>query len=177
MLASNSDGQPVDGNLHGVPAGQVRGDDRQVVFERQRDKRTVVLPWPVVATLGLRDDVIGVSGSLAPGTLDVGLPFAVELLKRERGTRPLQDQLAHGGRAQRVLAGVVVNLAQKHDATLANGLHQRLGCGGDGDWRGANTGGGEQPERAKGRSESGHGRSLRRPSPTGIAGVDRHYKT
>jgi hypothetical protein len=75
----------------------------------------------------LRDKVIGVRWTLAPGAFDVRLTFSVELLERDGRTRPSHDPLPQGRGTQRVLYGIVVYLAKQHDAVALHRLHQCTG--------------------------------------------------
>jgi hypothetical protein len=104
----------------------------------------------------LRDKVIGVRWTLAPGAFDVRLAFPVELLERESWTSPSHDPLPQGRGAQRVLYGIVVHLAKQHDAVALHRLHQCARIRVELDRRRSGGGSGGEPKQAGGNLQTTH---------------------
>ncbi|MNY20653.1 hypothetical protein D3C86_1541440 [compost metagenome] len=121
--------QPAAHDLRGICAREVRGQQRQVILERQRHHRPVQRPLPAGCAAGLGDQIVGIARSFLAGAVDVGLPFAVELFHCHR--RPPASFHRTGQRLEpgRLRRGIVVDLAQQHVLAAgeggADGLRRR----------------------------------------------------
>ncbi|MNR23103.1 hypothetical protein D3C85_1401050 [compost metagenome] len=91
--------QPAAHDLRGICAREVRGQQRQVILERQRHHRPVQRPLPAGCAAGLGDQIVGIARPFLAGAVDV--------LRR----------------------GIVVDLAQQHVLAAgeggADGLRRR----------------------------------------------------
>ena len=74
-----------------IACREIGSPRRSVDHSRVLGPRTDVgFPLPVIAPLGLCNEVIGIPRPLAPSAIDVGLAIKVKLLERYGWTRPLQ---------------------------------------------------------------------------------------